>query len=70
LESGALPIEPLAYTACRLILSLQPAGMFVNLLCFAMHGVFAAARAVFFQFHPIRIIAAILLGRVIPFLAI
>jgi hypothetical protein len=44
--------------------------MFVNLLCFAMHGVFAAARAVFFQFHPIRIIAAILLGRVIPFLAI
>jgi hypothetical protein len=41
-----------------------------KLLGFAMRGVFLAARAVLSELQPIGIVAAILLGRVIPLLAI
>jgi hypothetical protein len=41
-----------------------------KLLRFAVLGVLPAARAVLVELQPIGIVAAILLGRVIPFLAV
>jgi len=35
-----------------------------------MQGVLAAARAVFLQFHPPRVVAAVLLSCIIPFLTL
>lgn len=66
LETGALPIELLAYKMAD-----SPAIDFKNVLAsLAMHAVTAAARAVLLQFQTTWIIAAVLLRQVIAFLAL
>ena len=78
LESGALPIELLAYvSACYLLVAGHPAGAFQPatrtlhaLLRLPVRCVLAATRAEFLQLHAARIVAAVLLGGVIAFFAL
>ncbi len=64
LETSALPIELLAFIGA----GNEPRPC--KLFCFAVRCVFPAARAILAKLHPIRIVAAILLGGVISLLTI
>ena len=65
LETSALPIELLAFIRAR-----KPRPVTYNLLRLAMRSVLLAARAKLAELHPVRIVAAILLGGVVSFLAV
>jgi hypothetical protein len=73
LETGALPIELLAcvgHPAKKRWELYRLDGPFNPLLRFLVDGMFAAARAVFLDLHPVGIVPSVFFRCVVPLLAI